>query len=570
MTTNSTAQPADIDPIKVEVIGSALASVSEEMGEALVKASYSPNIKERRDCTTALFDAEGNALAQAEHIPMHLGSLMGIVKAVLDRYPVSDIRPGDGFLGNDPHTGGGTHLPDIVLVTPIFFAEELVGWATNLAHHSDYADRTHATIFQEGIRIPAVRAVRDWAYIDDVMHLILINMQVPAERIADFRAQLASNRLGVARTADLFEKYGTATMRAAGHALMDYTERKVRAGIREIKNGVYTFADKFDSEEIPDILDISLELTVKDEELEFVFDAPPQVRASINLVPTALLATVYYAVKTVVGSDIPTNAGLYRAISVTAPRGSVLSCVAPAAVNGRTQLCQRVVDLVHGALSKADPTLVTAASYGAVPATQFSGIDPRTGEYYVYLETIGGGLGASHCASGLNGVQAHITNTSNLPVESLEIEYPLTVDRYELVDDSAGVGEHPGGMGIHRLVTVNHDDCVCHVSISRQRTQPWGLEGGGPGRSLHVEVGDEEYLDQTEFAMNTGETIGIETAGGGGFGMPAKRPAELVERDLREGRISPATAEAAYGYVPAATSAAGKPGGDEKTGGTRD
>lgn len=548
ITTTSMGDSVDIDPIKVEVIGSALASVSEEMGEALVKASYSPNIKERRDCTTALFDAEGNTLAQAEHIPMHLGSLMGIVEAVLDRYPLDDIRPGDGFLGNDPHTGGGTHLPDIVLVTPIFFNDELVGWATNLAHHSDYADRTHATIFQEGIRIPAVRAVRDWEYIDDIMHLILINMQVPSERIADFRAQLASNRLGVARAVDLFEKYGPATMEAAGDALMDYTERKVRAGIREIKNGVYSFADKFDSEEIPDILDISLDLTVKDEELEFVFDAPPQVRASINLVPTALLATVYYAVKTVVGSDIPTNAGLYRAISVSAPRGSVLSSVAPAAVNGRTQLCQRVVDLVHGAISLADPTLVTAASYGSVAATQFSGIDPRSGEYYVYLETIGGGLGGSHCASGLNGVQAHITNTSNLPVESLEVEYPLTMERYELVGDSAGVGEYPGGMGIHRLVTVNHDDCVCHVSISRQRTQPWGLDGGGPGRALQVDIGEEGCIDQTEFTMHSGDSIGVQTAGGGGFGDPAKRPAGFVAQDLREDRISSRTAAMEYGY----------------------
>lgn len=535
-----------LDPIKVEVIGSALTSVCDEMGEALVKASYSPNIKERRDCTTCLFDAEGNALAQAEHIPIHLGSLMGIVDAVLERYPVEEIREGDGFLGNDPHTGGGTHLPDIVLVTPIFFEERLVGWATNLAHHADYADRSHANIFQEGIRIPAVRAVRDAQYVDDVMHLILTNMQVPAERIADFRAQLAANQLGVQRTLELFEKYGAETMAQAGYELMNYTERKVRAGIEKIPNGVYHCKDVFDSSEVEDLMDLSLELTVRDDSMHFAFDAPPQVRASLNLVYTGLLATVYYAVKTVVGAEIPANAGLYRAIEATAPEGSVLNCVAPAAVNGRTDVSQRVADLIHGAVAQADPTLVTAASYGSVPSTTFSGTDPRTGEFYVYLETIGGGLGASHCQSGLNGVQGHITNTSNLPVESLEVEYPLTIDKYELVFDSGGPGRHPGGMGIHRRLIAEHDDCNCSPRASRVRTQSWGLSGGAEGASASVELKDGKQLEGAEVTLAKGDVIGVKTAGGGGYGSPEERPGDEVLRDLDEGRISEETARQYY------------------------
>lgn len=541
---------APLDPVQVEVIGSALTSICDEMGEALVKASYSPNIKERRDCTTCIFDVDGNALAQAEHIPLHLGSLMGIVDAVLARYPLEGIRDGDSFLGNDPHTGGGTHLPDIVLVTPIFVDGALAGWATNLAHHADYADRGHENIFQEGIRIPAVRIVRDGEFLDDILHLILTNMQVPAERIADFNAQLAANKLGVERVREIAKRYGLETLKTAGLALLDYTERKVRSGIRELPNGIYDFTDSFDSDELDNTFDISVRITVEDDSMHLEFNAPEQVRASINMVRTALLATVYYAVKTVVGADIPANAGLYRAITAHAPEGSVLSCVSPAAVNGRTQLCQRVVDLVHGALAQADPGKVIAACYGSVPATTFSGVNPRTGEYYVYLETIGGGLGAGGCWDGLNGVQSHITNTSNLPIESLEAEYPLFVEKYELVNGSGGAGEHRGGMGIHRRIRSEHDDCICDVSVSRLKSRPWGLQGGLPGAALRVEKNDGDTVTESVTRLNAGESIAVLTAGGGGYGDPNKRPHETVLRDIREERITPTEATELYGLDP--------------------
>lgn len=545
MTTQQT-----LDSVQVEVIGSALTSICDEMGEALVKASYSPNIKERRDCTTCIFDAEGNALAQAEHIPLHLGSLMGIVRAVVDRYPLETIRDGDSFLGNDPHTGGGTHLPDIVLVTPIFVDGRIQGWATNLAHHADYADRGHENIFQEGIRIPAVRAVENGVFVGDILHLILTNMQVPAERTADFNAQLAANRLGVSRFREICERYGSGTVAAAGTALLDYTERKVRAGIREIPNGVYNFSDTFDSDELDYTFDVSVELTVRDDSMHLEFQAPDQVRASINMVRTALLATVYYAVKTVVGPDIPANAGLYRAITAHAPEGSVLSCVAPAAVNGRTQLCQRTVDLVHGALAQAAPERVIAACYGSVPATTFSGINPTTGDYYVYLETIGGGLGAGSCMNGLDGVQSHITNTSNLPIESLESEYPLTVEKYELVNGSAGAGKYRGGMGIHRRIRAEHDDCICDVSVSRLKSQPWGLEGGLPGSYMRVEKNDGVQVTTSVTRLQAGESIAVLTPGGGGFGHPGERPREDVLRDVREDRLTMAEAQRDYWQQP--------------------
>jgi N-methylhydantoinase B len=543
------ATAPELTPVQVEVIGSALESICDEMGEALVKTSYSPNIKERRDCTTGIFNAGGELLAQAEHIPMHLGSLMGIVNAITDRYALEDIRDGDSFVGNDPHIGGGTHLPDIVLVTPIFVEGALAGWATNLAHHSDYAERGHQHIFQEGLRIPPVRFLREWTYIPEVMDLILTNMQVPAERVADFNAQVAANRLGVARFREISEKYGRATIEAAGQELLDYTERKVRAGIRDVPNGRYRFSDTFDCNELDEQLQLSVVMTVSDDQLHFEFTAPEQVRASINMVETALLATVYYAAKTVVGPDIPANGGLGRAISVSAPLGSVLNCVAPAAVNGRIQLCQRVVDLVHGALAEAAPSRVIAASNGAVTGTQFSGTDPRTGRYYVYLETIGGGYGAGCAFDGLDGVQAHMTNTSNLPVEALESEYPLFVERYSLIDGSGGEGEHRGGMGIHRQVRVEHDGCQCEVGMSRMLSRPWGLLGGMSGESARLEKNGVVVPTGDVVHLSHGDSISAITAGGGGYGDPANRPKDAVARDLREERIDAVTAERVYGLT---------------------
>lgn len=528
---------AELGSVQLEVIGNALESICDEMGEALIRTSYSPNIKERRDCTTGLFNADGEFLAQAEHIPMHLGSLMGIVRAVTDRYPLDQIRDGDSFVGNDPHTGGGTHLPDIVVVTPIFVEGEIAGWATNLAHHSDYAERGHEHIFQEGLRIPAVRFLREWEYEPDVLHLILVNMQVPAERKADFDAQVAANRLAVARYREICDRYGRYAVDRAGQELLDYTERKVRAGIRTVPNGRYIFQDLFESNEFPEVLDIRLQMTVEDERIVFDFEAPPQVRASSNMVRTALLSTVYYAVKTVIGPDIPSNGGLGRALEVNAPLGSVLNCVSPAAVNGRIDLCQRVVDLVHGAFAQAVPDRVIAASNGAVTGTQFSGTDPRTGKYYVYLETIGGGYGAGACNDGLHGVQAHMTNTSNLPVEALETEYPLTVLEYALIDGSGGAGRHRGGMGIRRTVRVEHDNCIAEIGMSRLRTAPWGLQGGEPGSSAALEVNGEGRSNQRVVTLDAGSVLTAMTAGGGGYGPVTERDAEQVAADIRENRL---------------------------------
>ncbi len=541
-------QHARVDAITVEVIGSALASIAEEMGETLVRAAHSTNIKERRDISTCLFDSKGRTLCQAMHIPMHLGSLIGIVETILERVPASEIKEGDVFIGNDAYTGGGTHLPDIVLAEPIFFQGTLVGWATNTAHHADFVDRGHAHIFQEGIRIPPIRLYREGQMVQDVLDLILLNLQVPHERLNDLRAQMAANRQGVLRFQALCRRHGLNMMLAVEDALLDYAERLTRAGIKSIPPGVYEFVDQFDSEEIDEILDFKVRVEVKGDEIFLDFDAPPQVRAGINLVHTGLLATVYYVLKTVIGPDIPPNAGFFRPIHVSAPKGSVLNAVTPAAVNSRLDSGQRVVDLVLGALAKAIPERVTAAHNGACVYADFSGIDPRTGRYYVYVETIGGGFGARATKDGLDGVHVHLTNTSNLPVEALETEYPLTIERYELVNDSGGAGRSRGGMGLHRRVRSEHDNCRTFIFGARTRTAPWGLHGGQPGGMAHFDyVNPGEGPHNAKARLDKGSGVSIVTPGAGGYGPARERDTELVRRDLEDGKISMAAAVSSYG-----------------------
>jgi N-methylhydantoinase B len=536
-----------VDPITVEVIGSALSSITEEMGEALVRASYSTNIKERRDCSTALFNTRGDTLCQAEHIPMHLGSFIGIIPHILKRHPVAAMQPGDVFVGNDAYEGGGTHLPDIVLAEPIFVDGEVIAWAVNTAHHADFADRGHAHIYQEGLRIPPIRLYRAGALQTDVQELILLNCQVPRERLSDLRAQMAANRLGVERMVALCRKYGRAVVLQAGDALLDYAERKMRAGIAAIPDGTYRFADRFDNPEIEGEMEIACTITVAGDHMHLDFAAPDQVRAGLNMVHTALLSTVYYAVKSVVDPTILPNAGLARPLSVTARPGSAVNCVHPAAVNGRIALCQRVVDVIHGALAQVVPERVTAAGNGSVYSATFVGSRPD-GALWVYLETIGGGSGARPNKDGLDGVQIHLTNTSNLPAEALEGEYPLTLLRYELVDGSGGAGTFRGGMGLRRVYRAEAE-CRLRVDGSRLKSAPWGLAGGLPGgRGGFVFGPGVTPFDHGSGVLRPGEVVEIITPGAGGYGPPASRDPAAAAQDIAERRID-ATAARAAGYV---------------------
>lgn len=523
-----------IDPITLEIIGNSFSSITEEMGAALIRASHSTNIKERQDCSTAIFDVDGNMLCQAEHIPMHLGSFLGIISHIVKRNDVSTLQPGDVFIGNDAYEGGGTHLPDIVLAEPVFYDDSLVGWAVNTAHHSDFADRGHAHIYQEGLRIPPVRLYRAGRLQEDLQAMLLLNCQVPDERLSDLRAQMAANRVAVHRLASLCDKYGKQVVLSAGRALQDYSERKMRAGIRAIPSGVYRFSDNFDLLGSSVSMTLSLEMEIKDDAMELRFDAPAQVREGVNLVYTGLLACVYYAIKAIVDPTIPPNSGLARPITVTAPSGSIINCAHPAAVNSRIAVSQRVVDLIFGAMAQVVPDRSIAAGNGSCVAATFSGTR-ADGSMWVYLETIGGGMGARKDKDGLDGVHVHMTNTSNLPAESLELEYPITLMKYELVDGSGGCGRKRGGMGLRRTYRMEDSCRVTLSNVSRVQSAPWGLDGGASGAGSAVQFfrnGQPLPLDNKDFIK--GDIIDIVTPGGGGYGPSSARDPEQVERDKRE------------------------------------
>ncbi|MBI3965844.1 MAG: hydantoinase B/oxoprolinase family protein [Chloroflexi bacterium] len=550
-----------VDPITVEVIGNALLSVVEEMGEALVRAAYSDNIKERRDDSTALFDAEGRLLAQAAHIPIHLGSLLGVVEAVVRRYRREDIHDGDIFLGNDAYEAGGTHLPDLVLTAPVFYQGRLIGFVANLGHHADFFDRGEGRhIWQEGLRIPAIRIVERGQIRQDVLDLILLNCQLPRERLGDLRAQIAANRLGSRRLGELCDEYGVALLFAAAGALLDATERRMRAGLRRIPDGVYTFTDYADGEYFETPLELRIRVTMRDGDVTLDFTGcPPQGPHPVNMQWTALLATCYYALKTLVDPEIPANSGLHRAVHVAAPPGTIVNCVAPAAVEYRVQTCQRVVDLIHGALAPALAEHVTAAHNGSNTALGFYGVNPRTGLPFRYWETVGGGFGARATKDGLDGVQVHITNTTNLPIEVLEATYPLLVRRYELAADSGGPGKWRGGLGVVRHIEVLEGDLAGGGRVTRVVVPPWGLFGGKPGGTHDVRVvradgAVEEPLRATRalrrILCQPGDGLAFTTSGGGGYGEPKNRDRWRVRLDLREELISRRSAIEDYGLSP--------------------
>lgn len=536
--TPASNRPATLDPITVEVIGSALSSIVDETGEALVRASYSTNIKERRDCSTALFDREGRTLCQAEHIPIHLGSFIEFIPKVLAVHDMDAMEPGDVFIGNDAYQGGGTHLPDIVLAEPIFVDGALAAWTVNLAHHSDFADRGHEHIYQEGLRIPPIRLYRAGVLQKDVQDLVLLNCQVPRERLSDLRAQMAANRVGVQRFQALCARHGTGTVLAAGEALLDYAERKMRAGVAGLPDGVYEFEDVFDGIDIPEPLPLKVTITVAGDDLALAFDAPPQVRAGINMTMTALQATAYYMVKSVVDPTILPNSGLSRPLTITAPEGSILNCSHPAAVNGRVQTCQRVADLILGALAQAVPDRAMACTNSACAVATFAGArseGAQKGTLWVYLETIGGGGGARPTADGLDGIHVHTTNTSNLPVEALELEYPLILSRYELMDDSAGAGQHRGGMGLRRVYQAT-EECRVSVDIARTESRSWGLQGGGAGGGSQFLVSPEtQPFDKGDGTLRAGEWLEVITSGGGGYGPVSDRDGDATTRDAQDG-----------------------------------
>lgn len=568
LSTNKSAEirpSAVVDAVTLEILSNRLLSVAEEMGAVLIRTAYSTNIKERRDCSTAVFDAAGRMIAQAEQIPMHLGSLLGSVEATLDKYPLESLHPGDMFIANDPYSGGGTHLPDIAVVTPVFVDNTVVGFVASIAHHADVGGKVPGStsgdavsIFQEGIRIPLIKLCDRGELIKDIVGFIALNSRTPKEREGDLAAQIAANRVGARRLSEVVARYGIQQYEIVLAALLDYAEAMMRAGITRLKPGRYTFTDYLDDDGINlgQPVPIRVTVTIEDNAAIVDFDgSSPQVAGPINVPLNGTLATVFYCFKALVGPDIPSNHGIYRALSVIAPERSIVNCEPPAPVGERIDTCQRIADAFFGAMAPAAPERVLAASNSSVTTATFSGTHPRTGDFYVYLETIAGGSGAHSRGDGLSGVQVHMTNTSNLAVEALEREYPLLVDRYQFRTDSGGAGRYRGGLGIQRDIRALHDGVTFSGLADRQKIAPWGINGGLAGMTgrylLWRNTGTEEQLSSkaSDIILKAEDVVSVQTPGSGGYGSPLEREPWAVLRDVVEGKVSKAAARQTYGVV---------------------
>ncbi|MBV9584420.1 MAG: hydantoinase B/oxoprolinase family protein [Alphaproteobacteria bacterium] len=542
------------DPIQMEVFSNRLLSITEEMGTNLIRASFSTNIKERRDCSVGLFDASGRLIAQAAHIPLHLGSLLGAVEAVRRDFPLAGMRDGDAFLCNDPYLAAGTHMPDISVVTPVFVEGAVRFFTANIGHHADVGGRVPGSIaadalsvFEEGIRIPATR-IRHAGELDrGLLRLIAENTREPEERSLDLQAQIAANDLGARRVFELVAQSGIDAVMTAIDDILAYTAQRLRNRIAQLQPGAYSFTTYLDddgggNEKAP----IAVTVHVEGGQLHFDFaGSAPQSQGALNVPESGLKATVFYAVKALLDPGLLPNSGLFEAIRISAPAGSIVNPRFPAAVGARSITCQKIAGAIFGAFrGLLPPENVMASSNDVLPAIVFSGKHRRSGRTYVYLETLGGGAGARLGRDGMDGVQVHVTNTSNLPVEALENEYPLLVEEYGLVPNSGGAGISRGGLGIARQIRALEEGTVFGCRSDSHLTCAEGVFGGEPGKPGRLVRNpgrpDEAVLPSkvSRLVLQAGESMRIETPGGGGAGPPDQRSPNRLAADVRSGKVS--------------------------------
>ncbi len=537
------------DPTTLEIYRALYTSVAEEMGTALRRTSFSPNIKERRDYSCAVFDQDGRVIAQGDHMPVHLGSMPMAVAAALSEV---EIGPGDVVALNDPFAGG-THLPDVTLVAGVFAERTGDGrlktaekrrssgrpssvarplfFVANRAHHADIGGATPGSmglatdIYGEGVRIPPIRIVRRGELCEDVMKLILANVRSSNERRADFEAQIGSLKTGAARLLEIVERRGAKEAREYAAHLISYSSRMMRRAILSIPDGSYKAEDALDDDGISaDEIPIRVRVTIKGNRalVDFTGTAP-QVSGAVNAVEAITASAVSYVFRCLVGGDIPASAGLMEPIEVIAPKGTVVNAAHPASVaGGNVETSQRVVDVVFKALAQAIPDRIPAASQGTMNNLTIGGIDPRTGAEFSYYETVAGGMGARPAQDGMNATHTHMTNSLNTPAEALEYAYPLRVRQYRIRKGSGGKGKHKGGDGSVREIETLAPARMSLLSDRRKRA-PYGLHGGADGEVgrawiIRRDGREEKLTSKGSWNLEPGDRVRIETPSGGGFG----------------------------------------------------
>ena len=523
------------DPVELAIFHSTMHSIAEEMGAALRRTALSPNIKERRDYSCAIFDARGRVVAMGDHMPVHLGSMPMSVQAAV---AAVQLEPGDIAILNDPYKGG-THLPDITMVLPVYEdgGAAPAFYVANRAHHADVGGCFAGSmgpgeeIFQEGIRIPPVRIVRGGKVDREMLDLILLNVRTAAEREGDLAAQMGACRVGERRMLEIVERHGTGKVQALVNELLDYSERLVRAELGAMPAGEFTAEDWLDDDGVsqePVRIAVRLTIDPREQEMDVDFEGTAaQVAGSVNAVQAITLSACFYVLRCLLGEDAPATEGILRPLKLKTPEGSVADARPPAAVaGGNVETSQRIVDTLLRALAKAAPGRVPAASAGTMSNLTMGGVDPRTGEPFTYYETTAGGMGARPGLDGISGVQTHMTNSLNTPVEALEYAYPFRVRRYGYRYGSGGSGQFLGGDGLVREVEV-----LAPVRLTlladRRRFRPYGLEGGAEGAAgaAWIIKADGERIPlpgKCSRQLEAGDAVRVETPGGGGWGNSSR------------------------------------------------
>ncbi len=523
------------DPIELAIFRSAFHSIAEEMGATLRRTAFSPNIKERRDYSCAVFDGAGQVIAMGDHMPVHLGSMPMSVKAAVEALR---LDPGDIAILNDPYAGG-THLPDITMVLPVYVGQgssrrsNPAFYVASRAHHADVGGSYPGSmglcreIYQEGVRIPPVKIARKGEIDGNIMALLLYNVRTAGEREGDLTAQVGACRVGTQRLQEMTSKYGLARVRRNMRELLDYSERLVRAELAKLPAGEFTAEDFMDDDGVNDRpirICVTLRIDPRHKRAEVDFTGTdPQVAGSINAVEAITYSATYYVFRCLLGDDVPATAGIMRPIALTAPAGSIVNARPPAAVaGGNVETSQRAVDVLMRALAQAAPDRVPAASAGTMTNLTIGGIDPRTGNPWAYYETTAGGMGARPTLDGLSGVHTHMTNSLNTPVEALEYAYPFRVRRYGYRRGSGGKGKHRGGDGLVREIELLADSQVTLLS-DRRKFPPYGLAGGQAGAAgsatlIRRDGHSESLPGKCNREAKAGDVVRLETPGGGGWG----------------------------------------------------
>jgi N-methylhydantoinase B len=556
----------EIDPATFEVVKNALYCAAEEMKVVLAKTAYSPLLKVAGDYSCGLFDLRGEMVAQGPDLPIHLGSMPLAVKAVIQA--ATTFEPGDVFIHNDPYFGG-SHLPDVNVVTPAFHEDTLLGFACVRAHWPDIGSATPGSygatteIYGEGLRLPPVKLYAAGLPNRDVEAIIFTNVRTPDERRGDLRAQLAANHRGVTRLQDLARKYGVPRLLAIMQEVMDYSERMMRARLAALPDGRATFEDFCDGDGILENGDkddrpfwIRMRVDKRGDRLTVDFaGTDPQVPGPMNAPLNVTASGIYCAIKMIAdpGDLVPPNSGCWRPIALVAAPGTVVSAVSPApVVYANHEISHRVCDMLFGAMAQLAPERVMACSQGTSAILTLGGVDHRTGGRYVSYETIKGGFGARPTKDGITGAASGISNTMNTPIEVLEMSFPVRVERYAIVPDTGGPGRFRGGCGVERVWRILGQPAHASVCLERTKSAPFGLAGGGAGATGRIAVGgpdgaERELVSKGAFTAPPDAEIRLRAPGSGGYGDPAARDRERLRDDVVNGYVSPAAAAAEYG-----------------------